>query len=360
MPNTHADASPAFLKLVEQGKQASRKHALKSSSTNTDPERLLDEPRARALRHTRNTFFQGKCATGTAASDTKSNRLSPADHDTLRRVLGGGGYRKTATAKDFSCLASNPHGRAVFTDEAYARLQHIHAREDVQMYFATIVDKAWCLPRGTKSLDLTSIKRRTEEALRAIGWDGILFLEVQVVTNLAAGRFLAHLHGIVWKRRKCGLPPAKARELLNKRSVGVGRAKGADLRLMPRQHPKALPTRFFYATKLPDTAKTHVLPDANGCALVNSSQGRLKTAHANNYTNRDALRIARLLSQHEIDKTAIAIGEGTKVRKAASAKLTAKVTAMRRPLPDPTPARCQAVFSKILRDCSASNRGEVR
>lgn len=350
MPNTHADASPAFRKLVDQRKRASKKHALKPSSAKTDPERLLDEPRARALRHTRNAFYLGKCATGAAASDTRSNRLSPADHNTLRRVLGGSGHRKAASAKDFSCLASNPHCRSVFFDGAYTQLQHIHAREDVQMYFVTIVDKAWCLPRRTKSLDLTSIKRRTQEALRAIGWNGILFLEVQALTNYAAGQMLAHLHGFVWRNGKSGLPPAKACELLNKRFVGVGRAKGADLRLIPQQHPKALPTRFFYATKLPDTAKTYVLPDANGCAFVSAPQGRLKTAHASNYTNRAALRIACLLSQHEIDKIAFAVGEGAKVHKAASAKLTDKVMAMRRPLPDPTPASCLALFSKILRD----------
>jgi hypothetical protein len=141
-----------------------------------------------------------------------------------------------------------------------------------------------------------------------------------------------------------------ATALLNKRFGGIGDAKGAVLDLVSRRHANALATRFFYATKLPDTAKGYVLPDAEGRALVNNPQGMLRQANENNYTDFDALRIARILSQHEIDKIVVAVGEGTKVRKAASAKLTAKVEAMRSLLPDPTPARCNAVFSRLLRD----------
>jgi hypothetical protein len=351
-------AYSAFDRLSELGKRSRKNYGGKSRSNNTDETRLLDEPRARQLRATRDKGFLTKLWTAVERRDYGSSKLRYIERGDLRRAFGGSPDQRDRSVKAFSCLAANPHARAVFFDEAYARLQNIHAEPSVKMYFATIVDRAWCLPKDAQSFDPKSMMRRTTDALREIGWDGILFLEIQAVTDFPAGRFCAHLHGFVWRKPKQGMKVMAAKELLNRRFSGIGHAKGAVLALVPQRHPKALPTRFFYSTKLPYAAKAYVLPDANGCAFASNPEGKQRQANSKNYTDFDALRIAGILSQHQIDATAVAVGEGTKVRKAASAKLTAKVMAMRRPLPDPTPASCLAVISKLLRVKATQSRRE--
>ena len=350
MPTDSEQASSAFDRLTKLGKSSGKKHGLGARSNNTDETRLLDERRARKLRATRDKAFLRKCYTAVERRDCGSSKLHLVDRGTMRQVLGGTPAPQDRSPAAFSCLATNPHARAIFFDEVFAQLQRIRAEPNVKVYFATIVDRDWCLPKTAKSFDPTSMIRRTTEALRHIGWSGILFPEIQVITDLPSGRFWPHLHGFVWCRAGQGMKVKAVAALLNSRFGGIGDAKGAVLDLVSRRHANALATRFFYATKLPDTAKGYVLPDADGRALVNNPQGMLRHANEKNYTDFDALRIARILSQHEIDKSVVAVGEGTKVRKAASAKLTAKVVAMRTPLRDPTPARCRAMFSRLLWD----------
>jgi hypothetical protein len=86
-------------------------------------------------------------------------------------------------------------------------------------------------------------------------YHGILLLEVQAVIALREGRFMPHLHGIVWRRRGEGLEPLTAVKRLRQRFIGIGKAKGVVMRRVEQRLPKALATRFFYCAKLPDTMK---------------------------------------------------------------------------------------------------------
>ena len=55
-----------------------------------------------------------------------------------------------------------------------------------------------------------------------------------------------------------------------------------------------------------------------------------------------------MLAQHQVDKTVFAVGEGTKVRKAASKILTAEMVSNRRQPDVPTPKKVLAVITKLL------------
>jgi hypothetical protein len=194
------------------------------------------------------------------------------------------------------------------------------------------------------------MKDEVEGALAEVGWNGLLFLEIQAVTNLGEVKFLAHLHGFVWRSGRKGMGLRSAGALLNKKFQGIGHAKGVTLGLMKKSFPSPLPTRFFYATKLPDIGKSFSPVQGSDCAFGLENRGRMKKAHFKNYTNLDALRIARILGQYQIDDTVLAVGEGCAIKAFATDALTAKVEDIGSLNPDPNPERVLKVFSKILRD----------
>lgn len=353
MTNSMESGSAAFIAMLNQAKQVEKKYGKVRKSGVTKEWRLLSEADARSLHRTRKTEYWNKCSDSIARGDYGDSALTPAERRTLSRITGNGRVRSRPPMREFSSLASNPHARAIFYDEAYRLLKPIHAASETTMYFATLVDRRWLLPVTAKSLNLLSMIRRTVDALRTVGWDGIMFLEVQAVTNLRAGRFLAHFHGFMWRSGRQGTKACEVRKLFNARFGGIGKAAGLTLRLMPRRFPNALPTRFFYATKLPATGKSCVVPYKDGCAFLADVTGRMKVAHPRNYSDRDALKILRFLSQHEVDRTVVAVGkEATRVRKGASKALTMAVTGGRGLgyRADPLPKQACAVLTKLLRD----------
>lgn len=229
-------------------------------------------------------------------------------------------------------------------------LAQIHADPDVAMYFVTIVGDGWCLAEEAISFDTYSMMRRGKRALRDIGYHGILILEIQVLVGLKGTRFMPHLHGFIWPRSKDDMGPRLAAQHLNKRFEGVNKATGVTISLMPQHLPKSLVTRFHYVSKLPNEANSYcpVKGDPHALTTPIESLGRMKKAADRNYTNEDALRICAMLGQYQADEIVFAVGEGTKVRKAASKALTAAVNQMKRARPDPKPKAVLGVIEKLL------------
>jgi len=122
------------------------------------------------------------------------------------------------------------------------------------------------------------------------------------------------------------------------------------VRIFATTSEHALATRFFYATKLPDKGKSFSPTEGNEGISILDQTGKLKDANAQNYTDLDALRIARFLAQYEVDDTVFAVGEGQPAKNAGRRALTAKVETLRGLKPDPTPRWVLSVFSKLLRD----------
>lgn len=345
--------SQAFIAMQNLQKQHEKKHAKAHGYVATNERELLSEADARALHRDRTAVYLNKCSAAIERRDRGASALTGRERFTLDRITGNGQVRNTPPVRDFSCLASNPYARDIFYDEAYRLLKPIHAETGKTMYFATLVDKDWLLHKNAKSLNLKAMIRRAQDALRKVGWDGIMFLEVQAVTDLQAGRFLAHFHGFMWRNSSQSIGPREVLKIFNARFKGVGKAAGLTLRRMPRRYPNALPTRFFYATKLPNTGKSYVIPREDGRPSSTDGRGMMKVAHSKNYTNADALKIMRFLCQHEVDATVVAVGkEATRVRKGASRALTMAVTSDRAPVyhADPSPEQACAVLTKLLRD----------
>jgi hypothetical protein len=345
MGTTDTQLSPAFKQLLEQSNQHHKKYAKNLGSNHTDEHRLLDERAARESLRSRNSAFLAKVAEAVERRDVGTSKLSLAERRAMQLITGSPGRKRSHM--NFSCVASNPHARDLFFDEAYLRLKAIYADVGVTTYFATIVDKSWCLAKDAKSFDVKSMIHRAKRALRDIGYHGILFLEIQAVVGLPEAKFLPHLHGFVWRKNAEGLSSKEAMSLLNKRFEGIRKAKGVTLRVMPKDKPKSLPTRFFYATKMPDTAKSYCPMEGSEDAFVQEPNGRLKTAASRNYTDSDALMIALFWAQYEIDDTVFAVGDGTLVRKAASKALTAAAEKTKGMQGNPCPDRVLSMISKL-------------
>lgn len=346
MKTSHMNASIALTKLLELAKQQEKKYAENGRSKRTEEHRLLSEADAERLREARVKVFKEKVIKAVDLRDFGTSALTYSEKDTVAAMTGRSWNNRKS--KQFSGLASNPYGRKVFFDEVYRRLKAIHAAPDRTMHYITIVDDKWCLPERATSFGASSMMLRAKRALRNIGYHGILILEIQAVICLREGRFMPHLHGLIWRKGKEGTRPREAVERLRKRFKGIRKAKGVVISPVPQRLPKSLTTRFFYSTKLPDTMKRFCPVKGSETAFVSDPPGTLRTASMGDYSNLDALRIAGMLAQYQIDETVFAVGEGTKVRKAASKALSAKIASLKRPPPDPSPRAVLSVITKLL------------
>jgi hypothetical protein len=346
MPTTPFEGSKAFDKLLNLSKEQNKKYAENRRFNTTEEHRLLSESTALSLRQSRVNIFTKKVLKAIDLCDRLDKALTRSDWRVLAAVTGWKDAQQSAPS--LSTLASNPHGRAIYFDETFSRLQAIHADDEVDMYFITIVDTAWCQTGEATTFDTASMALRAKRALRDIGYHGMLILEIQGVLALREGRFMPHLHGFVWRRRGEGMEPKAALQRLRQRFTGIRQAKGVVMRRVESHLPKSLATRFFYNTKLPDTIKRFCPVKNLDTAFVSDPPGKLRTAAASDYSNLDALRISLILGQHTIDSTVFAAGEGTKVRKVASKVLTAKLDGLRLVAPTPSAKAVLSVIAKVL------------
>lgn len=352
--------SEAFQSMLKQKKLNDKKYRAQSHSRSTEEHRLLSEADARNLQQDRCSAFLAKCFDAIERLDCGASSLSRSERNLVISILGGSGASHRKTKQGLSPLASNINARNIFFGEVYAGLKQVFEDPETKLYFATLVDRKWLLPLNAQSLDLHSMTRRVKTALRDVGWEGILFVEIQTLTGMPAGHFLAHFHGFMWRADGSEETVKQVKTLFNKRFRGVGKAVGLDLQLVDPDTPKALPTRFFYATKLSETAKTYVKPDDAGLGLVTvDTPGKMKTAHEKNFTDLDALRIVRLLAQHEVDETTVAVGKrATKLRKAASKALKQEIE-KRNVASTPSRTRVRAFLSKLLREAPDTKAGDL-
>lgn len=255
--------------------------------------------------------------------------------------------RSADERQNYHPFASNPNVREIFFDEVYRELEPIFRDYQSKMYFATIVDAKWCLPKDAKSFDTKSMALRVKRALRDIGYHGLFILEIQVLTNLVAVYFMPHAHGFIWPKSEKSVGPSKAAQRLNMRFAGIGKAKGMTIADMPNSMPRSLTTRFYYATKLPDSTNGYCPAKGQDNSFV-ANKGKMKRNSPENFTNLDALRIARILAQFQIDDTVFAVGEGTRIRKVASKALTTELEALKITTSGPSPKSVVKLFGKVL------------
>lgn len=333
---------------IQQSLKLAQKERNDQRRNRTIEHKLFNESGARARRGARMTTFMKKCAGAVEWGDVRCSALVPAERKQLHKITGGAHLYHRSTNKNFSSLASNPYGRNVFFNEVYSGLKAVWAQPNRKMYFVTLIDRPWCLHRDAKSFDMNQMRDKVQELFEGTGWHGVLFLEVQMVTNLGDYKFLAHLHGFIWRKGRIGSGVQTMRDLLNQNVRGVGKSKGATLSLVDL--PNTLPTRYFYATKLPDEGKTYAPVKGYENSFILDRPGKMKVSHPRNYTDRDALRIARLLGQFEVEETVIAIGDGHDLRDKAVAKLVEAVEGVRGLHQNPSPASVVKLISKVLRD----------
>lgn len=335
-------ASPAFTKFMNIGIQQEKNYALKRKNNVTEPHRLLGQKAATDLRQQRFDIFTIKV--NKAIDDRKvRDRLNKRERQIVLSTIGLSADER----QNYHPLASNPNVREIFFDEVYRELEPIFRDYQSKMYFATIVDAKWCLPKDAKSFDTKSMALRVKRALRDIGYHGLFILEVQVLTNLEGVYFMPHAHGFIWPKSEKSVGPRKAAQRLNMRFAGIGKAKGVTIAEMPMAMPRSLTTRFYYATKLPDNTSGYCPAKGEDNSIV-PNKGIIKKNSPENFSNKDALRIARVLAQFQIDDTIFAVGEGTKVRKAASKALTTKLHDMKVTTVGPSQKVVVNLFGKVL------------
>ena len=336
------DASPAFTKFMNIGKQQQKNYALKRKKNVTEPHRLLGEKAATDLRQQRFDIFTIKV--NKAIDDRKArDRLTARDREIVLSTIGLSADER----QNYHPLASNPNVREIFFDEVYRELEPIFRDYQSKMYFATIVDTKWCLPKDAKSFDTKSMALRVKRALRDIGYHGLFILEIQVLTNLEGVYFMPHAHGFIWPKSEKSLGPRLAQWKLNERFQGVSKAKGVTIADMPKSMPRSLTTRFYYATKLPDSTNGYCPAKGQDNSFV-PNKGKMKRNSPENFTDLDAYRIARILAQFQIDDTVFAVGEGTRIRKLASKALTAELKALKITTSGPSPKSVVKLFGKVL------------
>lgn len=336
------------IQRVDHDKSPIKKYAL-NVRRGTDETRLLNvEDSWRRWRKRRDDFED------IYAPLLRKANLGLTDRRNLHLICGG----DPRGLDVFSDHATNPDARGLFVKEVLTQLGLIQNRADVSMYFVTIIDLDWGLPRSATQFDATSMSNRVKRAMRDTGYDGILFLEFQLVLNLKAFRYLPHVHGFFWRASGSEKPASAAtlEKLLAPRFKGIDRAKPVDIveiphTLSPQNANKALAQRLLYATKFPSDAKSYTPAREDDNAFYPAGVSNMRKAWTRNYPNRDAVNILRLLSQFTIDQTVFAVGEGTKVRKAASKKLddtaSRKGSRFRNALP---PRQLRSLFTKILGD----------
>ena len=334
--------SPAFTQFTNVGKQQEKNYASKRRNSVTEAHLLLGTKAAKTFRKQRFDIFCNKVEQ--AVDDRKAvKRLTLREREIVLSTVG----RSADERQNHHPLASNPNAREIFFDAMFYQLQAIHQRDDIPMFFATIVDVNWCRPKEASSFDTKSMALRVKRALRDIGYHGLFILEVQVLTKMEGVYFMPHVHGFIWPSTASSLGPRLAAKRLNKRFAGIGKAKGVTIAVMPQSLPNSLTTRFHYATKLPDSSSGYCTAKVVDGSLV-SSRGRILKNSPDNFSNKDALRIARILAQFQVDDTIFAIGEGTKVRKAASKILTAKLQDLKIATSGPSPKTVVKLVGKTF------------
>ena len=346
MPTTPFEGSKAFAEHLNIAIQQHKKYAENMRFNTTEEHRLLSEVKAKSLCKSRVKVFTKKVLKAVDFCNFGDTALTRSDWRVLAAVTGWHDVHQATPC--LSLVASNPHGRSIYFEEMFAHLRAIHATVQMEVYFISIVDADWCQPEEATCFDTSSMETRAKRALRDIGYHGILMLEVQAVIALREGRFMPHLHGIVWRHQGEGLEPLDAVKRLRQRFIGIRQAKGVVMRRVEQRLPKALATRFFYCAKLPDTMKRFCPFKNLDTAFVSDPPGRLRTASASDYSNLDALRISLMLGQHTIDGTMFAVGEGTKVRKAASKMLKFKADDPKRSVSNPTSQAVQRLAAKLF------------
>jgi hypothetical protein len=285
----HTDGiSPAFTASLDRSKSLKKKYAKDSRDNHTDPLRLLTEKDAISLRKDRMTSFLNKASDAIDRRSKGSSKLSKSEKRVTAAMLGN-----LSPKEGIFPLASNPVSRVIFFDAMYQQLKSLHAEPGLKMYFVTIVDAKWCLARDATSFDTLSMMRRAKRALRDIGYDGVLILEIQAVISLPDIRFMPHMHGFIWRRGDQTMGPDKAAHLLNKRFSGIHKAKGVSIAVMKQELPDTLSNRFHYATKLPDRVSglCRVTGDDKAGVTSADNKGTLKKGANRNYTKSDALEL---------------------------------------------------------------------
>lgn len=304
-PMTQLTLSAQAVTQLSDSIRANKKYAPKYARRNTDPTRFRSISQSRKLNAERATTVLGKAR----------NVLVPQGWRDQRKlaIVGIGGSGQNRHVSD---QATNPAGRDIFFNPMFQKLSEVHSDESVSMYFVTIVNQDWCLPKGAESFDREKMMRGAMRAMRDIGCEGLFFLEIQPVLNMRDIQYLPHLHGFVWyPNGKTPMGPKAVKAKLKKRFTALGTAKAVEMTKIRHDHPQALAQRFFYATKLPDTAKSF-------CPTLDGT-GIFKKAASKNYSDREAARVLRLLAQFKLEETVFAVGDGCKIRKAGSKALDA-------------------------------------
>lgn len=312
----------------------------------------IEDFHAKSTNYPERQSYLKVCADRLVDLDHGKRKLSASDRKCLDQMTGGRHAGSRHKSDQFSTLAYNPYARDIFFGEVLARLHQLAKEHEGKLYFATLIDRTWHLNRRDKKLPLKSMMRRVKDTLRAIGWEGILWVEVQAVVNMGDRHLMPHFHGLLWKKDRKSLPLRRADARFNALFQGAGQARGIVLKPVLGDANAEITRMIRYATKYPDEAKSYIILNSGEGAFRSGeeAQGTMRNASSKNYSKKDRLRILRLFSQHEVEGIVLAVGKGTRIRKAASKKLTAYARQIRKLRPNPQPDAVVRILSSLLRD----------
>ena len=199
-------------------------------------------------------------------------------------------------------------------------LDHSRAEgnRDVKYFMATFCWDDGFTWLNNPRVDLKKMRRKIDKAMRAYGLHGVYLIEVEILLRQKgepSPRLMFHVHAICWRRSSKILPRKLGKEMSASRSFpnNLG-ARSVVFTTSHPQTPSSIAGLGQYITKFPACVKkVRKLPS-----------GRCKMRHEQSkYSGIMVLRMIEMLSHIPLYSAVGAVGEGTAVRRAWKAKLTA-------------------------------------
>lgn len=195
--------------------------------------------------------------------------------------------------------AANPIYRLAFGKALALTLSDWAERTQRECYLITIINQNWHTTRANPKVDIAGMKAAVDQVLSKVGWEGLLFVEVQGL-RAQTKDLLPHFHGIICPSKRSSKQLGELRAALAQAFPDVELAEGVVLHLA--RSPSDVVNFLLYAAKSPSTIK-RIYKSKDAGSVSKTREG------TSNYSSRFALDILEIRSMLTMSDLAYARGK---------------------------------------------------
>ncbi|MCZ0963505.1 hypothetical protein [Paracoccus benzoatiresistens] len=175
--------------------------------------------------------------------------LKSPEAEELRLALGFGQRGDDPRVRG---TAAQPILRAAFGLAFHEVVKAWSDKTKREVFTLTLIRSQWRKSRKLPMMNIENMTRAVEKALDAIGFEGLLMIEVQGMRSQAKGLHF-HVHGVITPKKRGALAEKKAQARLSKLFPCVDGAKGVDMK--PCKNAADVEHFLMYSAKSPDKVK---------------------------------------------------------------------------------------------------------